>query len=82
MMFYTYILFSEFADKQYIGQTSNIQERLQKHNNKNKGFTNQANDWVIVYQKSFVTRTEAMSHEKEIKKWKSRKMIRNLIENQ
>ena len=81
-MYHTYILFSEFADKYYIGQTSNIQERLQKHNSKNKGFTNQADDWVIVYRKSFDTRAEALSHEKQIKKWKSRKMIRNLIENQ
>jgi len=81
-MYHTYILFSEFTDKYYIGQTSNILERLQKHNSKNKGFTNQADDWGIVYRKSFDTRAEALSHEKQIKKWKSRKMILKLIENQ
>jgi len=81
-MYHTYILFSEFTDKYYIGQTTNILERLQKHNSKNKGFTNQADDWGIVYRKSFDTRAEALSHEKQIKKWKSRKMILKLIENQ
>ena len=78
-MFYTYILYSISSDKYYIGSTENPEERLKKHQNKNKGFTNQADDWEFVYQKSFETKNEAILHENQIKKWKSRKMIIKLI---
>ena len=80
-MFYTYIIYSEIADKYYVGQTSNVLERIKKHQNKNKGFTNQAKDWKIFYQKPFDSRSQAMAHEKEIKSWKSRKMIIKLIDD-
>jgi putative endonuclease len=80
-MFYTYILYSKATDKYYIGATSSLDGRLKKHNNKNKGFTQQAEDWEIVYQKKFSEKADALKHEKEIKNWKSRKMIIKLIEN-
>ena len=50
-MFYTYILFSEKANKFYVGASEKPLERLKKHNAKNKGLTNQADDWLIVYLK-------------------------------
>jgi len=78
-MFHTYILYSKTADKFYVGATSSIEERLKKHNNKNKGFTQQACDWEIVYRKEFNEMSQALNHEKEIKNWKSRKMIVKLI---
>ena len=78
-MYYTYILYSELKDKFYIGSSENPNERLKKHNNKNKGYTNQSNDWKIVFSQSFESRTEAMAFERKIKNWKSRKMILKLI---
>ncbi len=81
-MFYTYILFSPGIDRFYIGCTSNIEERLKKHNNKNKGFTNQANDWCVVYSKTFSTKQEALNLEKQIKSWKSKTRIRKLINSE
>ena len=80
-MFYTYILYSAAKDKFYIGATENPSERLKKHNNKNKGFTNQADDWEIVYLKDYISKSEALAHERQIKNWKSRIMIQKLIEN-
>ena len=44
MPFYVYILYSSFKDKFYIGYTSNIEERLIRHNQKSKGFTGTTND--------------------------------------
>ena len=78
-MFYTYILFSNTINKFYVGASENPEERLKKHNAKNKGFTNQANDWQIVFLKSFETKSEALAYEKQIKNWKSAIKIQKLI---
>ena len=78
---FTYILHSQSRDKFYIGASENPKERLKKHNNKNKGFTNQAQDWQIVYLKEFETKSDALNHERSIKNWKSKKMIVKLIQN-
>ncbi len=78
-MFYTYILYSDSLDRYYIGSTENLEERLKKHNNKNKGFTNRSSDWQIVYTKSFDLKSEAAAFERQIKNWKSKIMIQKLI---
>ena len=80
MYFTTYILHSTEADKYYIGFTGDdIVERLRKHNTNHKGFTGKFNDWVVVYTKIFQEKELALNREKEIKNWKSRKMIEKLI---
>ncbi|WP_207422150.1 GIY-YIG nuclease family protein [Desertivirga brevis] len=38
-MYIVYILYSSSLNKYYIGSTSNLPERLRKHNTKHKGFT-------------------------------------------
>lgn len=78
-MFYTYILYSSSKDKYYVGSTENPQERLKKHNSKNKGYTNQAQDWEIQFLKPFETKAEALLFEKKIKTWKSRIKTQKLI---
>ena len=60
--------------------TSNLEERLKKHNSKSKGFTNQAKDWKHVFVESYTTKSEALIREKEIKSWKSRKKLVALIQ--
>ena len=78
-MFWTYILYSGTRDKYYIGSTSNLSERLFKHNSRHKGFTALVNDWKIVYQEALKSKPEAIAREKHIKSWKSRRMIEKLI---
>jgi len=78
-MFTTYIIFSKNIDKYYIGHTADLKQRLVKHLANHKGFTGRSNDWSLVYQESFSTKEEAYQREREIKKWKSRKMIEKLI---
>ena len=79
-MFYTYILFSQKLDRYYIGFTAGeVEARLVKHHLSNKGFTSKAKDWKIVYRERFVTKQEAMMREKQIKNWKSRSRIKELI---
>ena len=79
MKFYTYIIFSASLNKFYIGSTSDIEERIVRHNQKSKGFTGNKSDWALVYSESFKSREDAIEREFQIKKWKSRKMIEKLI---
>ena len=78
--FFTYILFSKKLDRYYIGSTGDVAKRLKKHLQNHKGFTSKAIDWKVVYSEKFATREEALKRERQIKKWKSRKMIEKLIE--
>ena len=77
--FYVYILFSETLDKFYIGYTSDIEARIKRHNQKSKGFTGQKKDWELKYSETFTSKSEAIAREKQIKNWKSRIKIIELI---
>ena len=80
MPFKLYILYSAKLDKFYIGHSGDdINERLRKHNSNHKGFTGKAPDWKILYTEDFSTKEEAYKREREIKSWKSRKLILKLI---
>ena len=81
MTFEVYILFSEIKNRFYIGYTSNLEERIIRHNQKSKGFTGKENDWKIVYTERFNIKEEAIKRELQIKSWKSRKKIMELIAN-
>jgi putative endonuclease len=73
MPFFVYILFSPHKDKFYIGFTSDLENRITRHNQKSKGFTG------TVYSESYSSKFEAMTREKQIKSWKSRSKIQQLI---
>ncbi|WP_294960180.1 GIY-YIG nuclease family protein [uncultured Flavobacterium sp.] len=81
MNFIVYILFSESKNRYYIGFTSNLKERLTRHNQKSKGFTGNANDWKVVYTENYETKELAYKRELQIKSWKSRIKIEELIKN-
>ena len=79
MSFTVYILYSKGIDQFYIGHTENLNDRLFRHNNSGSKGTKKANDWELVYQELFETRSEAYKREMEIKNKKSRKYIEQLI---
>ena len=79
MTYYVYIIYSETINQYYVGQTQNIEERLQQHRNSRSKSTKKANDWVLVYSEIFPSRADAVKRESEIKKMKSRKYIEGLI---
>jgi len=77
--YYFYIIYSQQLDKYYVGHTSNLDERLKKHNTNHKGFTGKANDWAVVYTEIYSTKELAYAREREVKKWKSKLRITKLI---
>ena len=79
-VFTTYILYSASLDKYYIGSTGmNVAARLVKHLANHKGFTAKAKDWKIVYTEVFSTKTEAVFRERQLKGWKNKLRIQQLI---
>jgi putative endonuclease len=56
-------------------------KRLEFHNSGISKFTSRASDWIVVFTQAFNLKSEALAREKQIKKWKSRKMIEKLINN-
>ena len=79
MEFIVYILFSETKNRFYIGFTSDMEQRIMRHNQKSKGFTGYVNDWKIVYTEKYNSKEEAYTREQQIKSWKSRIKIQKLI---
>jgi len=77
--FFVYIIYSPSKDRYYVGQTQDLEKRLQDHCNSRSGFTKSVKDWKLVYFEEFETRSESVQREVEIKKKKSRKYIEYLI---
>ncbi|WP_396181976.1 GIY-YIG nuclease family protein, partial [Flavobacterium sp.] len=66
-MFYVYILFSSSKSKYYIGQTSDIENRLNRHNSGFSLSTKYGIPWELVQIFMCETRSEAILLEKKIK---------------
>jgi len=82
-MYFTYILQSESTGRYYIGSTDNLDRRVAQHNDPDykgsKTTKRFKGPWKLVYAESSQTRAEAMSREREIKSWKSRQAIHDLV---
>ena len=80
MVYHVYILFSALRNTFYVGSTGdNLQERLRKHNTNHKGYTGNTGDWEMKYKEPYELKADALKREKQIKNWKSRKRIEQLI---
>ncbi len=79
MSHYVYILHSTSRDRYYIGSTSDIEERLKRHNAGATPSTKGGRPWKIVYREEFPTRSEALKRENQIKRQKSRQYIEQLL---
>jgi putative endonuclease len=66
-------------DKYYVGSCENVNKRLIKHNTNHSGFTGKTGDWIIKWTEEHPDKSAALKREKQIKAWKSRKMIEKLI---
>ncbi len=79
--YYLYILQSEKDDSFYVGITSDIKKRLLFHNNGWQRYTKNKRPWKLVYIREFSSKSEALKQERKIKKKKSKKYIKWLIDN-
>ena len=67
-VYYVYILYSDSLIKYYSGQTSNLEDRLIRHNSGREKYTRKGTPWELVWNTSVLTRSEAVQLEQKIKK--------------
>jgi putative endonuclease len=79
-----YVIRNFIKDKIYIGHTSDLKNRLKRHNgilkNNPESFTSKNTGiWRLMYKEEFNTRQEAIIREKQLKSYQGRKFIKNII---
>jgi putative endonuclease len=66
-LFYIYIIHSQRLQRYYVGSTEIVEKRLQEHNAGKSTSTRAGSPWELIHTESFITRSEAMLHERKIK---------------
>ncbi|MBI4686154.1 MAG: GIY-YIG nuclease family protein [Nitrospirae bacterium] len=66
-MYYVYFLRSRKNGSLYIGQTNNIDKRLERHNSGQIKSTKNRFPFDLIYSEKYNTRREAMLREKHLK---------------
>jgi len=70
-MHYVYILYSAGADKYYVGQTSDIEQRLLYHNElSEKSYTSRYRPWALKAVIEAGSRSQAVRMERYVKRQK------------
>ncbi|HEV8285909.1 MAG TPA: GIY-YIG nuclease family protein, partial [Chitinophagaceae bacterium] len=75
-MFYTYIIKSEKDNGYYFGYTSDVDERLNRHNACKVKSTKARRPFIIYYCETFSTKQEAFQREKYFKSFESRQWLK------
>ena len=78
-MFFVYILQSDFDNSFYIGYTTNLERRLQEHNEGKSRYTSKKIPWQLKYHENFNNKTDALKREHFLKKQRNRKFYQKLI---
>ncbi len=80
-MYFIYAIYNKSVDKIYIGQTEDLIQRIELHNNHMfKGYTSRfQGKWELIYKESAATRSEALKREKQLKSYQGRKFIKKHI---
>jgi putative endonuclease len=77
-MYYLYILKCKDCSY-YVGASKNLTERLKKHNKAQVKYTKSRLPVKLIYKEKYPTFKKASKREKQIKSWKKRRAIENLI---
>ena len=80
-MYYVYILKSDYDGKLYVGYTSDLRKRLQKHKYGNVAATKQRRPLKLVFYEAFNNKKDAMADERFFKTGYGREVLRNKIRN-
>ena len=77
---FVYILYSQKIDKYYIGETHDVNLRIEKHNEDyyDNKWTKKGKPWCIYFSIECLCKRQAKQVEQHIKRMKSRKYIENL----
>jgi putative endonuclease len=79
MPHYVYIIQSLKDQKYYIGETHDVEARLQFHNSGKQRSTRNRIPFILILVETFENRTQALAREKQIKSWKGGNAFQQLI---
>jgi putative endonuclease len=79
MAYMVYILQSDRDGSFYIGHTARLEERLRRHNEGRSPYSKAKIPWRVIYEEDYLTRSQAMKRERELKSKKSRAYIKQLV---
>ena len=79
--FAVYALHNKEANKIYIGQTHDLENRIALHNSHVfRGYTSSfSGEWKVVYTEFLSTRQEALGREKQLKSFRGREFVKSKI---
>src|SRR5207237_10703329 len=76
---YVYVLRSTITGRLYVGSTSDLQDRLFRHNNSESKATRHGVPWVLIHHESFGSRSQAVRRELYYKTGKGRDELKKLV---
>ncbi|MGE0567054.1 MAG: GIY-YIG nuclease family protein [Bacteroidia bacterium] len=79
MKYFTYILYSKSLDQFYKGHTSDIQQRLTRHNNGYENFTSKGVPWQLIWLTEKDSKKEAYTLEKKLKNYSRIKTVQFML---
>ena len=77
--YHIYVLRSSSTNKLYVGQTNNLELRVDTHNKGVSRYTNKRGPWKLIYSEEFASRSEALKREMFLKSGKGRELIKTII---
>ena len=80
-MFWVYVLQNPVG-RFYVGHTDNLERRVKSHNRTDKisgKFTRKNGPWTLVWTEEHPDRSSATRRERQIKNWKSARLIRDRL---
>ena len=80
-MAFVYILQSQSSGRYYVGSTSDLDRRPSEHHRNHTPSTRGRGPWTLVHREPFSTLLDARRRELEIKRWKSSKLLRELVDS-
>ena len=80
-MFYFYILKSQQNNAYYFGSCNDADIRLKQHNQGLVKSTKRYMPWQVVYMEQFEDLKTAKLRELQVKSWKKRRAVENLIKH-
>lgn len=81
MVYFVYAIYNRKHNKFYIGQTFDVNKRVQEHNDKVlKGYTSRFDgEWELIYKEELPSRQEAIKRERQLKSFRGREFIKQYI---
>jgi putative endonuclease len=76
---FTYIIQSDRTGRFYIGSAINLTSRVSEHNADNTASTKSYRPWKLIYSEEFDSLQDARKRKREIKSWKNKKYMINVL---